>query len=413
MHKNTLKKTLIKIFLCLIITCLIKNTQADYINNDEVFIDIQGGLGNNMFQYATGYAYAKRHGKTLKIETRIKHLSNTFDIPISITFNQRKTLRKIAFIESHQNSLFENEMLNPKYQYLIGFFQNENYFKEYRSDILKEFQFKKPLEGENKKLALEIQKKNSIAVHIRRGDYLREAKNDILSNHYYLLAMDYMASKINNPHFYIFSDDITWVEKNLKVKYNHSFVKNNQGTTTSNDMHLMSLCKHQIIANSTFSWWGAWLNQNPDKIIIAPNIWLTNRNAYKITKNIIPDDWIRIQEKANIAIIFLNEKDKNIQKENFNKFFLPFDRKTYFTKNEIDKLNLEKFDYIFIIASSFILNKEINYSIVPYNQDILFFVYKTRFEQTDNDHKKINMIAIKHINTLKDLKEKIKSLSNE
>ena len=163
-----------------------QSTPPYEIKSNEVVVKMKGRLGNNMFQYATAYAYAKRHGKQVKITDKVKTFFNTFNIENRIVYNKIRTSNDFAFYETNRSFLFENEMYNSKYQYLDGYFQNENYFKEYRSDILKLFKFKNKLEEDNEKLALEIQNKNSVAVHIRRGDYLHVAKNDILSNHYYL-----------------------------------------------------------------------------------------------------------------------------------------------------------------------------------------------------------------------------------
>ena len=101
-------------------------------------------------------------------------------------------------------------------------------------------------------------------MHVRRGDYLKETKNDIFSNHYYLTAIKYIVDKIEDPYFYIFSDDIEWVKKNLKIMQKYTFIDSNQNSGFY-DIQLMNLCKHHIIANSTFSWWAAWLNKNYKK----------------------------------------------------------------------------------------------------------------------------------------------------
>lgn len=376
---------------------------------NEVVINMKGRLGNNMFQYATAYAYAKRHGKQLKI-IDAKRILNTFNIENRIVYNEIRTSNDFAFYETNRSFLFENEMYNSKYRYLDGYFQNENYFKEYRSDILKLFKFKNKLEGDNEKLALEIQNKNSVAVHIRRGDYLHNAKNDILSNHYYLKAMDYIAQQIENPYFYIFSDDTRWVKNNLKVKYSYKVVENNQGSAASHDMHLMSLCKHQIIANSTFSWWGAWLNENSNKIVVAPQVWLTDKEAYEDTKNVVPKDWIRIKEKADIAVVFMDEKiDLESVKKNFDKYFLTFDRKEYVTKDKINILDGNNFDYVFIVGKAYPLGEEVNYSIVPYGDEYTIYgQYNGKGIELSEKNKK-DIIGIKGFLTKEQIKTIIES----
>ncbi len=344
------------------------------IKEDECVINIRGGLGNNMFQYAAAYVYTQKHNKKLKITGRYERFIETFSLPEEKIKNLLHPTNT-SYNEQNMKNNFAKEINNPRYQFLNGYFQNELFFKEYRADILKRFKFKVPLEGENKKLADEIKDKNAISVHIRRGDYFKSAKNDLLSNHYYLLAMDYMASKVKNPYFYIFSDDTEWVKNNLKVQYNHIVVENNRGGVAANDMRLMSLCKHHIIANSTFSWWGAWLNENPNKMVIAPRVWLTNKQAYEDTKDVVPNDWIRMKEKADIAIVFLSDNHNGASEKSFNKHFLPFDRKKYFTKNELGEVDFKRLDYLFIVKKPFILSKEVNYQVVPYKEGVLYFSF--------------------------------------
>lgn len=377
-------------------------TQKDmhHIKYDEVVVNLEGRLGNNMFQYATVYAYAKRHQKKFFLHgNKIRNLIDAFNVSEDVII--KKDLFSFhVFKETNRKLDFQNEMYNQSYAHLMGFFQNEKFFKHYREDILKLFEFKKTLEGKNLILADEIKSLNSVSVHIRRGDYLKAAKSDMLSNHYYLLSMDYIAQKIENPHFYVFSDDIKWVKDNLKIPYAHTFVDNNQGKNYVHDMHLMSLCKHNIIANSTFSWWGAWLNQNPTKIVIAPNVWLSSKRAYEDTKNIVPAEWIKLKEKADIAIVYLNG-DENFKLKKKNNMFLPFDRKEFFVYDGLislfsDKNKFEKFDYIILLKEDIFLEGEINYDIIPYEEP-LYLRYneeKKKFEKTSFDE--AEMVTLKN-----------------
>lgn len=178
-------------------------------------------------------------------------------------------------------------------------------------------------------------------------------------------------------------------------------------------MQLMSLCKHHIVANSTFSWWSAWLNPNFQKIIVAPQVWLTNKNAYEDTKDVIPKDWIRIKEKADIAVIFKNENHQKESKTNFDKYFLPFDKKTYLSKKDIEKLYTQNFDYVFLINNPFVLEKEVNYAIVPYkDKNILYFNYKKdEFNQTKKSN--ADMISINYSKTSGELKAFINDFINQ
>ncbi len=371
-----------------------------------VQVGIYYGLGNNMFQYATALAYALEHNKKLYVHGDISQLENAFEISLNKPENENIPVfenleaKRTSFIGDIFMSNDGAKMLeHDRYVYLWGLFQNEKYFKKYRKEILKAFRFKKDMSEKNKEMAKRIKKSNSIAVHIRRGDYLAQnAAQHVLSPAYYHKAVDYIAKRIKNPHFYIFSDDMKWVKENIKLEYPHTFVEHNQGNASYNDMRLMSLCKHNIIANSTFSWWGAWLNDNPDKIVIAPDIWLKNDTQFG--DNIVPENWIRLPGKADIAmlyiatgryIVFFDEYYKSMEKN-----FLPEDNKTYFVwtdsdrkfpqnvikiptenlgwpkatlyryklfQNEWDKL--KEFDYMYYVNANMIAVKPVGHEIIP------------------------------------------------
>lgn len=181
--------------------------------------------------------------------------------------------------------------------YIEGFFQSEKYFKDIESQIRTDFQFKNEPSEENKELIEKISTTNSISLHIRRGDYVKKKRYQNLyatcSLEYYKKGVEYIAQKYLNPKLFIFSDDIEWVKENLKLPYESVYVFHNNGNKSYEDMRLMSLCKNNIIANSSFSWWGAWLNANPEKIVIAPKIWFNDENINQ--SDVISKDWIRIK----------------------------------------------------------------------------------------------------------------------
>ena len=285
-----------------------------------------GGIGNQMFQYATG--------KSLSIKTNQVHwldlndfsgyqLHNGFeldrvfnieDIKSSPTVAKdllgwransfaKKILRRPHFAKLRGQSFVVEPYFNywPDFFklthdcYLHGYWQSERYFKDFSDIIRQDFVFKIPLDERNKQVALEMASTQSVGLHVRRGDYVNDPKNsniiNICSLEYYREAIEYIVNRIEKPVFYIFSDDMAWVKAHLSTDFPCIYVDYNSGLESYRDMQLMSLCKHHIIANSSFSWWGAWLNANPEKMVIAPRKWFVNNNN---VDDLIPQDWIKL-----------------------------------------------------------------------------------------------------------------------
>jgi hypothetical protein len=186
-------------------------------------------------------------------------------------------------------------LIFPDDVYLDGYWQSDLYFKDIRNILLSELQPIAKPGKENQALLEKMEEENSVALHIRRGDYLSNplaAKHHgVCPLHYYQEAIQIIVSKVQNPHFYVFSDDLEWAKKNLDLQFPVIFVGNNKGDQAFQDLRLISNCKHQIIANSSFSWWGAWLNLNPDRIVIAPKKWFL---VDKDTSTLFPSDWLII-----------------------------------------------------------------------------------------------------------------------
>jgi len=163
-------------------------------------------------------------------------------------------------------------------------------------EIRSEFTFKLPMSQQNTDIAKTISQTNSISLHVRRNDFANNSRvnsiHGLCSLDYYKSAISYIVERVKCPSFYVFSDDSTWVKRNLKIDYPCEFVENNWGRESFNDMRLMSMCKHNIIANSSFSWWGAWLNPNPQKLVMAPKVWFAMQDIN--TNDLIPNDWIRV-----------------------------------------------------------------------------------------------------------------------
>jgi hypothetical protein len=291
-----------------------------------IIAQIIGGLGNQMFQCAAGLALAKKHGVPLLLDTRLFQnydlrpegfvLDRVFKIDATVAeeheirnlIGWRASLighrlmreESLSFLRGktyyHQKGFaFNCEFLTlPSTCYFAGYWQTERYFKDEKELIWKQFTFKPPLNGKNKELANHIrQTYGAVSIHVRRGDYVSDSKTNaghgVCGITYYQNAMRHIEKQVKNPVYFVFSDDVAWVRKHLPLDREHTFVDHNQGQESFNDMHLMSLCQHHIIANSSFSWWGAWLNSNPDQIVIAPKYWYKNKDWD--SRDIAPENW--------------------------------------------------------------------------------------------------------------------------
>jgi len=271
-----------------------------------------GGLGNQLFQYAL-YLALKEKGVKVKRELSLYSyvkMHNGFEIDkifnVEDKNNSRKTVSKInsAFLriiiktnplglllKDTNNFVALNSIINSNYKWIYGYWQSEKYFSDCEGSIRQNFTFVN-IDAENKKIAKTISNSNSVSLHIRRGDYVNNDIYDhICDERYYKKAIAYILDKIEMPIFYVFSNDIEWAKKFLEqFPIQKVFMTINQAQKNYQDMYLMSCCKHNIIANSSFSWWGAWLNNNKSKIVIAPSIWMNNTE----TPDIIPETWIKL-----------------------------------------------------------------------------------------------------------------------
>lgn len=291
-----------------------------------VISNIIGGLGNQMFQYAAGRALALRNNTELRLdisgfENYALHqgfeLQSVFSCANRIASSDdmkgvlgwqsspwiRRILSRPAFAPLRRKELlFEPyfwywDGINqaPSNSYLMGYWQSEKYFGDHAATIRSDFAFRRPLDSLNENIIQKIEASDAVSLHIRRGDYAKNPKtlsvHGLCSLDYYRAAIELVSSRIGSAHFFIFSDDIEWVRQNLILDFPCEFIDHNKGQESYKDMQLMSLCRHHIIANSSFSWWGAWLNPLPEKIVVAPSKWFTNdRNV----NDLIPAGWIRL-----------------------------------------------------------------------------------------------------------------------
>ena len=254
-----------------------------------------------MFQYAyakalslDGYDVKLDLSKIKKYKLHGGYQLDKYKIDLEIAGAVSILLGKIGMKKSkkEKNLLFDDNLKSLKgNEYVKGYFQTEKYFNEIRNTLLSEFVINQKTSLKTDEIAEQIKSlKNSCSLHIRRGDYISNKNTNSVHGtcdlEYYKRAIDIMNSKHSKISFFIFSDDISWTKENLKIE-NAFYV--DLKTIPHEDMYLMSLCNHNITANSSFSWWGAWLNKNETKTIIAPKKWFSNKK-----NEIACENWIKI-----------------------------------------------------------------------------------------------------------------------
>lgn len=279
-----------------------------------IITNIVGGLGNQMFQYAIGRYLAKKNNTILKLDTesfdnykihsyslnKLNIIENISDKSENKKFKDRKYFNLIN--KSNKKHIkekyfhFNPQILNlPDNVYLEGYWQSEKYFNSIKNILQREFSPICRIQGQNNVILDKIQSCNAVSLHVRRGDYTNpenEAIHGLCGINYYSRAMDYIVKRVETPIFFVFSDDVKWVKQNLSIPHATFFITWNDKNESYWDMFLMRQCKHNIIANSSFSWWAAWLNNNSDKIVIAPQKWF-NSLVYN-DSDLIPKSWVRL-----------------------------------------------------------------------------------------------------------------------
>lgn len=292
--------------------------------------ELISGLGNQMFQYAAGRALSLDKNTELKIDR------TWFDLEIEKqthrSYGLDPFLLKPSFVSKKDRSFFLNpytgsilnrmalkwNAMQPYFKqrvykephfhfdpnffkasstcYLIGYWQSEYYLGSFEKQIRADFEFREKPMGKNAEWAQLINGANAISLHVRRGDMV--ANPEVVKTHgscgidYYRAAAAKIADGVDNPEFFVFSDEPNWCKENLNLEHPTHYIDNNTGDAAYCDMQLMSLCRHHVIANSSFSWWGAWLNPRGDKKVIAPKRWFADDS--KDTSDLIPAGWLRI-----------------------------------------------------------------------------------------------------------------------
>lgn len=294
-------------------------------NIENIIVKLNGRLANQMFEWAFVKMLCQKSGlevliddseETLKLDcfnlvTSLKTVNKPLSykilrklIPFRNIRNKVTALKfdKIPVINEKNFCSFQNDLLEiDKPCYIKGFFQTEKYFKDIREDLIKDFSLKVDLNEQNKKMLEKIKSTNSVSIHFRRGDYTKKRVADkygSCSVEYYKNAVEYIMNNTEAPiTLFIFSDDIEWVRNNVKFDCEIVYADINSGKQGYFDLELMKNCKHNIIANSSFSWWGAWLNENYNKIVVAPQWWMKNIDTTEENIDIIPENWIKLNNK--------------------------------------------------------------------------------------------------------------------
>jgi hypothetical protein len=303
-----------------------------------IIVRLVGGLGNQMFQYAAGRRLSILHNTDLKLDTnqfqyyegrsyslqpfRIQgHLATPNEIA-AVRGRDKRRWSRLAFEASQvlkpyyrrsvfrEKSLYQYDSKILKTQpdvYLEGYFQAQQYFAAIEDVIRSEFTIEVAQDAQSRDLAEQIAATRSVSVHVRRGDYVSvphiQRIHNVCGLSYYRKCIGLMATQLADPHFFVFSDDPDWVRANLdaghlRLDFSATVVSHNGRKRAYEDLRLMSACKHNIIANSSFSWWGAWLNPDPNKIVMAPARWVkpSPDDSRPPTSGcqIVPDSWTQI-----------------------------------------------------------------------------------------------------------------------
>lgn len=282
-----------------------------------VIVRLMGGLGNQLFQYAAARRISIQQNTPLKLDLSFleantgHHTKRQFELhKLNVdaeiaTEKDIQVMRMLRWWKPFQSvrikdkgfSHFSQKVAHATNQvFLDGFWQSEQYFKPIADTIRNEFTFKQPLRDEYfLRLIDRIKDSDSVSLHFRRGDYVDNPDTNkfhgVCPISYYQNAVNKIVPTLKNPHIFIFSDDIHWVKSHFKSELPLVFIEQSDEELHS-DFRLMSMCKHNVIANSSYSWWAAWLNNNDQKIVVAPKKWFQDPKSQLKSVEMIPNEWI-------------------------------------------------------------------------------------------------------------------------
>jgi hypothetical protein len=290
-----------------------------------ILVRIEAGFGNQLFQYATGKSLARRLGTELLLDVssyetdRLRSYQlGKLNISARVAGRfrcrwenqmRRKTFAPVRWPLRLAGSRLVSRHVSDRQQgfdgrlakmdgniFLTGYWQSERYFADIRDVLLKEFTFKEEPDDANREMLARISAANAVCVHVRRGDFVTtdigQRRHGVCGMDYYQAAFRWLQSRFSGLEFFIFSDDPEWVAAHFPRDGLTTIVAHNAGRDDAEDLRLMMHCRHFIVANSTFSWWAAWLGQAPDKIIIAPQRWYVSDELSE--KDLVPESWIRL-----------------------------------------------------------------------------------------------------------------------
>jgi glycosyl transferase family 11 len=294
-----------------------------------VIVQLNGGLGNQMFQYATGKRLALTNQVPLKLDltyllarnyeesrTNRDYALDIFNLQVNFASEEeisnftvpryqnksyfwlKKLLTKERnVIREKQFSFDKNILLAGKDCYLTGNWQSHKYFDDISKELREDFTIKNCFSQLSQEFEQKIKLSNSVCIHVRRGDFVSNSKINRCHGHctldYFNKGISLISNQVKNPHFFVFSDDIDWCKEHFNLDYPCTVVQiENTNKRFATDLKLMISCKHFIISNSTFACWAVWLNEQKKKLVIAPKNWFLKKKYN--TEDLIPNDWIKI-----------------------------------------------------------------------------------------------------------------------
>jgi len=313
----------------------------------RILLRQKSGLGNQLFQYAAGLYFAHRYTGTLEIIREPEERAVSFGQPLPFLLSRFNISAQVRSLSSIDNLLcstawskrplagmarwatrtslysppFETDWIfikelpadhGMKRVYLNGYFQAHQYPAAVEQQLRTDLTLREAPSGKNLEVSVQIRSCNSpVSLHVRRGDYTKiYGGRDALPMTYYQNAIEAIHEKVEDPTFFVFSDDIAYCRENLPAGERYLFVDHNGQTDAHEDLRLMSACQHNIRANSTFSWWGAWLNSNPEKIVLVPDRWLDSEIPHP---HLLPPEWKRVATEASLP-----DRTHDIERQGFS-----------------------------------------------------------------------------------------------